>query len=64
MKTEKVVSYFGSKTAVADALTGAGFPCTKSAVSQWGDKVPPLRVYQFREHWPDLVRMESGEAAA
>lgn len=42
MKTKSAVEYFGTKTAIADALG-----IKKSAVSQWGQTVPQGRAYQI-----------------
>lgn len=33
-----------------------GFPLSASAISQWGEQVPPLREYQLREQVPDIDR--------
>lgn len=49
MKTQTLVNLFGSQQAVGDL-----FGITKSAVSQWGDEVPELRVYQLRERVPNI----------
>jgi DNA-binding transcriptional regulator YdaS (Cro superfamily) len=52
MKTEEVLSFYGSKTKVAEALK-----ISLAAVSQWGDQVPPLRAYQ-------LERLSDGKLKA
>lgn len=44
MKKTEAIEAFGTATALADALG-----ITIGAVSQWGDDVPELRVYQIRE---------------
>ena len=44
MKTKDAIQHFGSAAKLADALG-----IRRSAVSQWGDDVPPLRAYQIRE---------------
>jgi transcriptional repressor of cell division inhibition gene dicB len=42
MRKEDVLKHFGSVNAVASALGIKG-----SAVSQWGDDIPPLRAYEI-----------------
>lgn len=42
MKTQNVISHFGSKLKLAQALN-----VSKSAISQWGDDVPALRAFQI-----------------
>lgn len=49
MKTNDVFLYFGSKTKTGEALG-----ITKAAISQWGEKVPPLRAYE-------IERLTNGE---
>lgn len=44
MKTIEAVAIFGSKAEVARNLG-----ISRAAVTDWGDDVPPLRVYQIRE---------------
>ena len=45
MKTEDAIRQFGdSVRALAEALG-----ITREAVYQWGETVPPLRVYQIRD---------------
>lgn len=44
MKTEFAIKAFGSSVALAKALG-----ITPSAISQWGEDVPRLRVYELRE---------------
>lgn len=44
MKTSDVVAYYGSKTAVADALH-----VHKSAVSNWGAVVPRGRAFELEK---------------
>ena len=44
MKVEEAITQFGSVAALATALG-----ISVQAVYQWGDTVPPLRVYQIRE---------------
>lgn len=49
MKTDAVIELFDTATAVAEFLG-----ISKSAVSQWGDEVPDLRIYQLREKRPTI----------
>jgi DNA-binding transcriptional regulator YdaS (Cro superfamily) len=49
MRTASLIGVLGSPSAVA-----AFFGITKSAVSQWGEFVPPLRVYEARELRPSI----------
>jgi hypothetical protein len=49
MKTDQLVRLYGSKTAIAEALT-----ISKQAISEWGDDVPLLRQYQLRERRPTI----------
>jgi hypothetical protein len=44
MTKDEAVKLFGGVRALADALN-----ITEQAVHQWGDTVPPLRVYQIRD---------------
>jgi DNA-binding transcriptional regulator YdaS (Cro superfamily) len=44
MRKIDVIQYFGSQVAVAGALR-----ITKSAVSGWGEEIPPLRAIQIEE---------------
>lgn len=48
MKTKHAIKLAGSAKALADLLG-----ISKSAVSQWGNTVPELRVYRLRELRPD-----------
>jgi len=47
MKTDAAIKLAGGSTALADLLN-----ITVSAVSQWGELVPDLRVYQLKEIKP------------
>lgn len=49
MKTADLIRLFGGVTRTAEALG-----VTKSAVSQWGENVPELRVYKLREQRPTI----------
>lgn len=44
MKTEQAIEYAGSPKALADLLG-----ITPSAISQWGDEVPPARQIQLEQ---------------
>jgi transcriptional repressor of cell division inhibition gene dicB len=44
MKTEQAIEYAGSPKALADLLG-----ITPSAISQWGDEVPPARQFQIEQ---------------
>lgn len=44
MKTNDVLIYFGSKAEIGRVLG-----VSKSAISQWGNEVPPLRAYQIEQ---------------
>jgi len=43
MTKKEAIEAFGSAKALADALG-----ITEAAVSQWGETIPELRVYQIR----------------
>lgn len=49
MNTQHLIHELGSAKAVAEL-----FGITQGAVSQWGDTVPTLRLYQLRDLRPDL----------
>jgi len=49
MNTQHLIHLLGSAKAVAEL-----FGITQGAVSQWGDTVPTLRLYQLRDLRPDL----------
>lgn len=44
MTKKEAVALFGSQAELARALG-----LSRQAVSKWGDKLPPLRVYQIKE---------------
>ena len=48
MQTQTAINRAGSATALAEILN-----ITLSAISQWGENVPELRVYKLRELKPD-----------
>lgn len=52
MDTQNAISRAGGKSALARLLTEHGYPCTRQAVGQWGESLPPLRVYHLREIRP------------
>lgn len=49
MNTQHLIRLVGSAKAVSEL-----FGITQSAVSQWGETVPTLRLYQLRDLRPDL----------
>lgn len=49
MKTKDLVAVFGTLQAI-----GEQFGISRSAVSQWGDEVPPRRVNELRGIHPDI----------
>lgn len=49
MKTRDLVAVFGSLQAIGDQ-----FGISRSAVSQWGDEVPPRRLNELRGIHPDI----------
>lgn len=49
MRTDDLISVFDTATALAEFLG-----VTKSAISQWGETVPELRVFQIREKRPSI----------
>lgn len=53
MKTKTAIKAFGNKSRLADALG-----IHRSAVTLWGEEVPPLRVYQLQEKFPDIFQSE------
>lgn len=49
MKTKFAIEQAGSAADLARMLS-----ITRSAVAQWGEEVPELRVYQLQQRRPDL----------
>lgn len=49
MKKRDVLEHFSGVTATAAALSKAGYPISKSAISKWPDEVPELRARQIEE---------------
>lgn len=56
MKTKDVIAHFGSQQEVAKVLR-----IHKSAVSQWGDKVPRLRAYQLERITNGALSVDDNE---
>ncbi|WP_017445775.1 Cro/CI family transcriptional regulator [Gayadomonas joobiniege] len=52
MKTSTAIAFYGNATRLADALK-----VSRQAISQWGEKVPPLRAYE-------LERLTNGKLKA
>lgn len=42
MKKSDAIGHFKTQTALARALSDAGYPITQPAVSKWGEVVPEL----------------------
>lgn len=59
MKTRDAITLARTATNLASLLG-----ITASAVSQWPDEVPPLRVYQLRVLKPEWFDASTGEVAA
>lgn len=51
MEKARAIRYAGSAVALAQLLG-----VTKQAVSAWGERLPPLRVFQLRELRPGWFR--------
>lgn len=49
MKKSDVLEHFHGVTATASALSKAGYPISKQAISKWPDEVPELRARQIEE---------------
>lgn len=58
MTMQEAIKLFGTKQKLADF-----FGISKSAVSQWGDKLPPLRAIQLETN-PKVKRMLRKKIAA
>ena len=48
MKTKDAIDLAGSRSALARILG-----LTPSAITQWGDEIPKLRIYELRELRPE-----------
>lgn len=46
MKKDRAIAFFGTQSAIAAALRGAGYRISQPAVSKWGEVVPevPARI--------------------
>jgi len=53
MTMKKALKYFGTQAKIAEALK-----ISQAAVSQWGDKVPPLRQYQIERITKGELRVD------
>jgi len=42
MEKSAAIEYFKTQSAIARALTGAGYPITQPAISKWGPVVPEI----------------------
>lgn len=58
METKTAIDRAGSATALAEILD-----ITLSAVSQWGENVPELRVYKLRELRPEWFAADDKQEA-
>ena len=56
MKTDNAIKLAGSSTELA-AILGI----TLSAISQWGESVPELRVYKLRELKPSWFELATAD---
>ncbi|GAB3763608.1 hypothetical protein GCM10028796_17410 [Ramlibacter monticola] len=52
MKTARAIKLAGSPSALAKLLG-----ITPSAISQWGDEIPPLRQYELRDLRPEWFQL-------
>lgn len=59
MKTQTAITLAGGHTALAKILG-----ITSSAIHQWGETVPPLRVFELKELRPEwFLKAKQAEAA-
>lgn len=58
MKTAHAIHLAGSAAALAKLLG-----ITPSAISQWGEEVPPLRMYELRDRKPEWFDPTKSPAA-
>jgi hypothetical protein len=63
MRTEDAINLFGETPAAGILNLAAALNITRAAIYQWGDTVPPLRVYQIRELLEKQSRETTREAA-
>jgi len=47
MTKTDVIRYFKTQEEVAKCLTEAGYEISQAAVSQWKERIPPLRAFQL-----------------
>ena len=59
MKTEAAIRQFGDSVRVLAEALGI----TREAVYQWGETVPPLRVYQIRDLLAERQKLGAGTTA-
>jgi DNA-binding transcriptional regulator YdaS (Cro superfamily) len=59
MKTEEAIQLAGSRSMLARILG-----LTPAAITQWGDNVPMLRVYQLRDLRPEWFAKQQKITAA
>ncbi|AHK15962.1 MAG: 3-deoxy-7-phosphoheptulonate synthase [Thalassolituus sp.] len=64
MKTNDVVQYFKTKSAIAKACTDDGWKLTSAAVSQWGDEPPLGRQKQIEALTNGTLRANADQATA
>ena len=57
MQTQTAIDKAGSATALAQILGITG-----SAITQWGDTIPPLRVYELKELRPKWFKVDKKPA--
>lgn len=66
MKKSELLAVYGTLDALGAvfAPVNNGVPLTRSAISQWDDEIPQLRVYQLRELVPDIdARIDAARQA-
>jgi len=58
MRKDDLRAVYGTLDAIGEvfAPVNDGEPLSRSAISQWGDEIPPLREYQIKELVPDIER--------
>ncbi len=56
MKKSDLIAVYGTYDEIGAvfAPTNNGVALTRSAIAQWGEEIPELRVYQLRELVPDI----------
>ena len=58
MQTQTAIDKAGSATALAQILGITG-----SAITQWGDTIPPLRIYELKELRPKWFKADKQPAS-